>query len=137
MRTGGGRFPPKREAAMSAEDDFTTLDEEGLDFTVINSEGETVEYQALFTFESEDTGKSYIAYTDNAADENGDIEVFAATYDPSTFDALVAAGTPVELAEIETDDEWELVEDLLDEYNELQEAYDGDDEEDEDEEDSE
>ena len=96
-----------------------------------------MEYQALFTFESEDTGKSYIAYTDNAADENGDIEVFAATYDPSTFDALVAAGTPVELAEIETDDEWELVEDLLDEYNELQDAYDADDEEDEDEEDSE
>lgn len=120
---------------MGADDDFTTLDENGLDFTVLNEDGETVDYQALFTFESEDTGKSYIAYTDETTTEDGDVEVYAAVYDPETFDMLVAAGKPVQLTEIETDDEWDLIEDLLDEYNELEEAYDDAVESDEDDED--
>lgn len=106
-----------------ASDDFTTLDDQGLEFTLVDENGDTQEVEALFTFESEDTDKSYIAYTDGTS-EDGDISVYAAIYDPETFDADVAAGNPIALTEIESDEEWELVEDLLDEYNELEGAYD-------------
>lgn len=117
-----------------ASDDFTTLDEQGLEFTLVDSEGETTEVETLFTFESEDTGKSYIAYTDGTTGDDGNVNVYAAIYDPDTFDADVAAGNPVTLEDIETDDEWELVEDLMDEYNELEGAYDGEGDADEDDE---
>lgn len=120
-----------------ANDDFTTLDEQGLEFTLVDADGETGQVETLFTFESEDTGKSYIAYTDGTTGDDGNVNVYAAIYDPETFDADVAAGNPIQLTDIEDDDEWELVEDLLDEYNELEGAYDGADSSDADDEDDE
>ena len=39
-------------------------------FTVINDEGKEVVCDVLFTFDSDETNKSYIAYTDNTKDEN-------------------------------------------------------------------
>ena len=34
-------------------------------FTMLNEAGEEVKYDVLFTFDNEETNKSYIAYTDN------------------------------------------------------------------------
>lgn len=45
-------------------------------FTVINEQGEETECDVLLTFDSEETGKSYIIYTDNTLDENGNIKVY-------------------------------------------------------------
>lgn len=106
------------------DDDFTTLDETGIEFIALNSDGEETTYSALFTYDSDETGKSYLAYTDNSTDDDGNISVYAATYDPATFDSDVSEGVPVELTEVNTDAEWEMIEDLMDEYNELQGAYD-------------
>lgn len=119
------------------DDDFTTLDEAGIEFLALNADGEETTYNALFTYDSDETGKSYLAYTDNSTDDDGNISVYAATYDPTTFDSDVSEGIPVELTEIDTDNEWDMIEDLIEEYNELQGAYDdsdSDDEYDEDEE---
>ena len=55
---------------------------ENLSFTVINSDGFEVECEVLFTFESEETGKNYIVYTDNTVDEDGNTKVYASIYDP-------------------------------------------------------
>lgn len=106
------------------DDDLTTLDEAGIEFTAVNSEGEEVTYSALFTYDSDETGKSYLAYTDDSEDEDGNVAVYAATYDPTTFDSDVEEGVPVELTEIESEAEWDMLEDLIDEFNELQGAYD-------------
>ena len=38
-------------------------------FTLIDEEGKEVVYDVLFTFDSEETNKSYIVYTDNSTDE--------------------------------------------------------------------
>ena len=46
-------------------------------FTVLNDEGKEVECEVLFTFESEETHKNYLVYTDNTTDENGNIKVYA------------------------------------------------------------
>lgn len=74
-------------------------------FTITNDKGETVTCDVLFTFDSEETGKSYIAYTDNTKDENGNVQVYASTYDPKEANPR--------LNPIETDKEWKVVETIL------------------------
>lgn len=74
-------------------------------FTIKNNKGEELECEVLFTFDSDEFKKSYIVFTDNSLDENGNIKVYANTYDPT--------GENIDLGKIETDKEWEVIEDLL------------------------
>ena len=74
-------------------------------FTLINDEGKEVKYDVLFTFDSDETKKSYIAYTDNTYDEEGNISVYASTYDPNSEEMV--------LGEITTDKEWKVIETIL------------------------
>ena len=74
-------------------------------FTLINDEGKEIKYDVLFTFDSDDTKKSYIAYTDNTYDEEGNISVYASTYDPNSKEMV--------LGEITTDKEWKVIETIL------------------------
>ena len=50
--------------------------EESMFFKVVNDEGKEIECETLFTFESDETGKSYIVYTDNTVDEEGNTKVY-------------------------------------------------------------
>lgn len=74
-------------------------------FTVTDNTGKTVEYEILFTFETEETHKNYIVFTDNTKDESGSVVTYAATY--------VKSGEKLELKDIETEKEWNLIENLL------------------------
>ena len=44
--------------------------------------GEKKEFDVLFTFTSEDTGKAYIGYTDNSKTKEGRVNIFYSSYDP-------------------------------------------------------
>ena len=86
--------------------------ENEMKFTVINDEGVEVECEVLFTFESEETGKNYIVYTDNTLDDEGNTRVFASIYDPDS--------NASKLLPIETEKEWKIIETILEELeNEL------------------
>lgn len=74
-------------------------------FTVINDNGEEVVCDVLFTFDSDETGKSYIAYTDNTKDEKGNVQVYASIYNPEEENP--------ELKPIESDKEWKIIETIL------------------------
>lgn len=74
-------------------------------FTMIDDEGKEATYDVLFTFESEENGKNYITYTDNSLDENGNIVVYASTYDPTNPQSR--------LEPVETDQEWKVIETIL------------------------
>lgn len=74
-------------------------------FKVVNELGDEVECQVLFTFDSKETGKSYIAYTDNTLDDEGNVKVYASTYD--------STGKDQRLLPIETDKEWKIIETIL------------------------
>ena len=52
-------------------------------FTIVNDEGKEIECEILFTFDSDETKKSYIVYTDNTLDEEGSTKVYASVYDPT------------------------------------------------------
>ena len=71
-------------------------------FTLIDENGNETIYDVLFTFESEETHKNYIVYTDNTKDSEGNIQVYASTYDPHS-----------KLEAIETDKEWKVIETIL------------------------
>ena len=74
-------------------------------FTTVNDEGKEVECEVLFTFDSDETKKSYIVYTDNTEDESGSTKVYASIYDPT--------GQDKSLIPIETDKEWKIIETIL------------------------
>ena len=79
-------------------------------FKVIHEEGREIVCDILFTFDSEETNKSYIVYTDNSKDEAGNIQVFESIYDPKQESP--------KLEPIETEQEWKIIETIL---NTLQE----------------
>ena len=74
-------------------------------FTLIDENGNETIYDVLFTFESEETHKNYIVYTGNTKDSEGNIEVYASTYDPNDPHSKLEA--------IETDKEWKVIETIL------------------------
>lgn len=79
-------------------------------FTVLDNEGKEITCEVLFTFESDETKKNYIVYTDNSLDESGNIKVYASIFDPNK--------EKTELMPIETEREWKIVETILESIQE-------------------
>ena len=88
------------------------MKEEVMTFKVINDEGKEVECEVLFTFESDETKRNYIVYTDNTIDEEGNTKVYASIYNPDEDET--------KLIPIESDKEWKIIETILEE---LQNEY--------------
>lgn len=94
------------------------MKDEIMTFKVTNDEGKEVECEVLFTFESDETKKNYIVYTDNTLDEEGNTKVYASIYNPEEEDT--------KLLPIETDKEWKIIETILEELqNEANKANEG------------
>ena len=83
------------------------MKEEQMKFKVIDENGKEIECEVLFTFESDETNKNYIVYTDNTTDEGGNTKVYASIYTPDSED--------LNLQPIETDKEWKIIEVILNE----------------------
>ena len=83
------------------------MKEETMTFKVINDEGKEIECEVLFTFESDETKKNYIVYTDNTIDEEGNTKVYASIYNPDQDET--------KLLPIETEKEWKIIETILEE----------------------
>ena len=79
-------------------------------FKVFDDNGKEVECEVLFTFESEETKKNYMVYTDNTKDEQGNVKVYAAIYEPDQDET--------KLEPITSDHEWKIIEKILEELQE-------------------
>lgn len=81
---------------------------------LVDEDGTEVLCNILFTFDSDEFGKSYVLFSPVSSEENedGEVEVAAASYIPQED------GTVGELNPIETDEEWELVESVLAQFDE-------------------
>lgn len=73
-------------------------------FVLEGEDGVEKEYQKLFAFESSETNKNYIVYTDNTKDEVGALKVYANIYDKN--------GNSKDLLPLETEEEWNTVESI-------------------------
>lgn len=87
-----------------------------LKFRAVDEEGRQIECDTLFLFDSPETKKSYIVYTDNSIDEEGNTRVYASIYDPKELkvseDEEFAS---LNLTPIETEKEWKIIETILEE----------------------
>ncbi|MDX8359476.1 MULTISPECIES: DUF1292 domain-containing protein [Bacillaceae] len=77
--------------------------------TVVDENGNEQLCKVLFTFENAEFGKSYVLYYPVGADhdEDEDIEIHASSFVPSDDNK------DGELQPIETDEEWDMVEEML------------------------
>ncbi|WP_243290648.1 DUF1292 domain-containing protein [Bacillus sp. FJAT-47783] len=85
--------------------------------TIIDDEGNEQLCEVLFTFENEEFGKSYVLYYPVGAeeDENEEIEIHASSFTPN------GEGEEGELKPIETDEEWDMIEEMLNTFLEDEE----------------
>ena len=81
------------------------MENEKMTFKITNENGIEVEYEVLFTFESDETKKNYMVYTDNTKDEEGNTKVYASVFKPDA--------EPLELLPVETEREWKIIETII------------------------
>jgi uncharacterized protein YrzB (UPF0473 family) len=85
--------------------------------TVVDEEGNEQLCEVLFTFDSDEFGKSYVLYYPVGAEEDDedDIEIHASAFIPKED------GEDGELMPIETDEEWDMIEEVLNTFLEEEE----------------
>ena len=79
---------------------------ENNEVVLVRRDGSKVQLDKLITFDDEANNKSYIIYTDNSRDENGNVRISASIVknanDPNS-----------ELEEIKTEREWKVIDTVL------------------------
>lgn len=75
--------------------------------TVVDENGNEQLCEILFTFDSDKFNKSYVLYYPISDNDDEEIEIHASSYVPSENNE------DGELSPIETDEEWEMVEEML------------------------
>ena len=95
------------------------MDNTKMTFKIMGEDGREIECEVLFTFESDETNKNYIVYTDNTLDEQGNTKVYASIYTPNEENT--------DLIPIETEKEWKIIETILEELQQqAKESLNGD-----------
>ena len=84
-------------------------DDEDRQITLVDDQGNEELYEILFTFHSDDYDKSYVLLQPAAVGDDEDIEVQAFSYDADDAGDVTSS----HLHEIESDDEWDLVQGIL------------------------
>ncbi|MFY4774830.1 DUF1292 domain-containing protein [Metabacillus sp. RGM 3146] len=87
--------------------------------TVVDEQGNEQLCEILFTFESDRFGKSYVLYypisSENEDEDEDEIEIHASSFVPNDN------GEDGDLEPIETEEEWDMVEEMLNTFFENEE----------------
>ncbi|MPQ24412.1 DUF1292 domain-containing protein [Bacillus paralicheniformis] len=75
--------------------------------TIVDDKGNEQLCEVLFTFDSDQFNKSYVLYYPVEAQDEEEIEIHASSFVPNE------AGEDGELMPIETEEEWEMIEETL------------------------
>lgn len=75
--------------------------------TIVDEEGNEVLCDVLFTFQSDDFNKHYVLYYPTSEeDEEGNVELFASSYDPDD-------DGEGQLYPVESEEEWDMIEEMV------------------------
>ncbi|KRM95774.1 hypothetical protein FC19_GL001253 [Liquorilactobacillus aquaticus DSM 21051] len=88
------------------------MDEKDNLITLVDEKGNETLYKILFTFESDDYGKSYILLIPADSQPEEQVDVLAFSFDPDEN----GEANDADLHDIESDEEWEMVEGVLDTF---------------------
>ena len=83
--------------------------------TIVDEHGNEELYEILFTFDSEDFGKSYVLVYPAGIPEEDEVELQAFSYVENED------GTEGDLEPIETEEEWDMIEEVLNTFIEDEE----------------
>ncbi|MFD0048226.1 DUF1292 domain-containing protein [Actinomycetes bacterium NPDC127524] len=85
--------------------------------TIVDDNGNEQLCEVLFTFDSDEFKKSYVLYYPISADDDEEeIEIHASSFVPSEDNK------DGELSPVETDEEWDMIEEMLNTYLEEEEG---------------
>ena len=91
-----------------------------LKFQVTDEEGNVHDCDALFMFDSPFFKKSYIVYTDGAADEQGYTSLYASSYNKETLAVPADGGfASIDLEPITDDEEWAIINQQVKQYQQI------------------
>ncbi|WP_461214332.1 DUF1292 domain-containing protein [Lacticaseibacillus sp. GG6-2] len=93
---------------MADQENVHPGDDEQL-ITLVDDKGNEELYQVLFTFDSEDYGKSYVLLYPQSASDDEEVEIQAFSFTPDAN----GDASQGDLYPIEDDDEWDMVEEVL------------------------
>lgn len=79
----------------------------------IVKDGKEIECDILFAFDSEDTNKAYVGYTDHSMDTKGRKNIYVSSYDP-------LFGTS-KLQDVTDEKELDMIKDVLEEIDSMSE----------------
>ncbi|WP_461240332.1 DUF1292 domain-containing protein [Paucilactobacillus sp. N302-9] len=79
--------------------------------TLVDDDGNEELYKVLFTFDSDDYGKSYVLMYPASAENDDEVDIQAYAYHP--VDENSDSDSEGELEPIEDDAEWSMVEEVL------------------------
>lgn len=96
------------------------MEQEKLILTLKDENGNERECEGIAQFDLEETGKSYIIYTDNTVDEEGNTKLYASSYTPTEDGGIGSVLNP-----IETEKEWKYVEKIVEGMQEQAESMGG------------
>ena len=82
-------------------------------FILTNEDGIEEEYKTLITFKDNESKMNYVVYTDDSLDENGNLNIFASKFKDESS----------ELMAVETDEEWNIIEEILSEELNKKDEY--------------
>jgi uncharacterized protein YrzB (UPF0473 family) len=75
----------------------------------IYQDGKEIEYSVLFTFYNEYLNKHFVVYTDQSQDDQGNLNLFVSSYDPTQeFSTLYP---------LSTKEEWEIASQAIEDFN--------------------
>ena len=94
---------------MAKEDKQNKAFDKDSQITLVDDQGNEELYNVLFTFDSEDYGKSYVLLYPAGATEDEEVDIQAFSF-KSDDNGATASG---DLYPIEDDDEWNMVEEVL------------------------
>lgn len=80
--------------------------------TLVDADGNETLYEILFTFEPEDYGKAYILLIPAGSEPEEQVDVLAFSFNPDEDGQAKDA----ELYDIESEEEWDMVEGVLDAF---------------------
>jgi len=74
--------------------------------SIVLEDGTNEEVEVLLSFQFDDTKKEYVVYTKNETDENGNVTIYVAS-------VIRSEEGPSKLGNVETDEEWSRIKDVL------------------------
>ncbi|WP_125607685.1 DUF1292 domain-containing protein [Lapidilactobacillus bayanensis] len=90
--------------------DFSDLEDEQRQITLVDEDGNEELYEILFTFDSEDFNRSYVLLIPAGAQEDEQVDIYPFAYAPDEN----GDATSGDLQPIEDDAEWDMVQGVLD-----------------------